>query len=547
MSEQKKNPRDAELDAFWDIDALIPSKKAPHMPHDTTATEIILEPQTPQPPMREEPIPQASDDAPKRHFIPPHTAEGERRPAPDEEYTPDNALIRRVRLFRWRSDYRYYESFVRDAVKLYSVRGGACPRVPFFSYVPQYSQMSRAQLEWYLFWRDSVRRGEYPDTDYSYILLYVYELINLSDRIEPQKLQGALCRVWMRYRDLYHQLDSYLPEWICDHSLIHRLTPPAICTGELLPTVMSHCTLKEFYLPGGGDDGYLNALLAFCSNYDYRKSKFYTGENIPLFDRTVMGALRETVRLTGGEGGRLFASSGMDDSRLVRDAYTGALCSYRIKRKIEVEYCSFSRTHELRYLITDVVKYSENRLRAALGIRSRLSLYALPIPLREGLDAYLSQTLPVRRASKAREEEERVASYERLYELPQREFSARDAAEIERASWQTTRRLVEAFEEEAEAPVTTEKAAPPPVQPEPTVPADGTWTRYLPFLHAAMAGDGAQQRRIAASMGTSCEVLADDINSLAAELLGDILLEETDGGFSVIEDYRATVAELEGR
>ncbi len=547
MSEQKKNTRDAELDAFWDIDALIPAKKAPHMPHDTTAAEIVIEPQVPPTQTREEPIPQPSD-APKRHFIPPHTAEGERRPAADEEYTPDNALIRRVRLFRWRSDYRYYEGFVRDAVRLCEVRGGACPRVPFFSYVPQYSQMSRPQLEWYLYWRDAVRKGEYPDTDYSYILLYVYELINLSDRIDPKKLQATLCGIWTRYRELYHQLDSYLPEWICDHSLIHHLPPPAVCTGELLPAVMSHCTLKEFYLPGGGNEGYLNALLAFCSNYDYRKSKFYSKENIPLFDRTVMGALREIVRLTGGEDGRLFSASGMEDSRLVRDAYTGALCSYRIKRKIEVEYCSFSRSHELRYLITDVVKYTENRLRAALGIRSRLSIYAIPVPLREGLDAYFLQTLPVRKTPKAREEEERVAAYERLYELPKRAFSAKDAAEIEQASWQTTKRLVEAFETEAEDCVAEKTVAQSVPQPaKEAASAGGAWTRYLPFLRAAMAGDSTEQRRIAASMGVACEVLADDINGLAAELLGDILLEETDGGFSVIEDYRETVAELEGK
>ena len=83
--------------------------------------------------------------------------------------------------------------------------------------------------------------------------------------------------------------------------------------GELLSTAMSHCTLKEFYVPSGGVDGYLRALLVFCSNYDYRKSKFYIGENTELFDRIILGALREVTRLVSDDG-KLFVSAGMDDS-----------------------------------------------------------------------------------------------------------------------------------------------------------------------------------------------------------------------------------------
>ena len=40
------------------------------------------------------------------------------------------------------------------------------------------------------------------------------------------------------------------------------------------------------------------------------------------------------------------------------------------------------------------------------------------------------------------------------------------------------------------------------------------------------------------------EVLADEINALAADLLGDILLEESDYGFAVIEDYESLLLQL---
>lgn len=544
MANEQQKRRKEELDRFWEIDDLIPAARPPRKYADTRAVELELDPPVQQANGNTEPIP-ARPQAPTPRFIPPHTPEAARRePDPIEEYTPENALIRRVRIYPWKSDYRYYESFVRDAKRLYAVEGIACQRTTFFSYVPQYAQMNREQLGWYLWWRTCVRHGEMPDTDYSYVLLYVYEILNLEGTLEPVEAREMLCRIWLRYRTIYRQLDSYLPEWICDYSLLHRLPPP---NAEELPlsAVMPHCALKEFYVPAGGEEGCILALLSFCSNYDYQKSKFYTKENAALFDTHVKGALQEVVRDTTREG-KLFAAARMDDSRMRREAFAGALCSWRIKRRIEVEYCSFSRSHELRFLITDIVKYTENRLRALLGVRSRLSVYALPTAVRTLLDRYLDAALPQRKAVSPKSEAA-PAPYERLYELPVAELSLERAAAIERNSWQTTERLIEAFAEDeapAEAlvdrppeartvaPITAVSVAPPPA------PTADPWAVYRPFLSAVRGEDAAAMQAAAASLGKPVEVLADEINALAADLLDDILLEEGPVGPAVIEDYR---------
>ena len=561
MDEKEKKQREAELDRFWDIDALLPKKRAVQYTADTDAVDVVIEPIMDGTPSRKgaktESVPSEAD-RPKPRFIPPHTAEEfANQPTPDEEYTPDNALIHKVRIYRWKSDYRYYEGFVRDAVRLFSVKGVECPRVPFFSYVPQYSQMSRAQLEWYLWWRENVRNHVYPETDYSYLLLYAYELINLSDRMDAQASQNALCDIWIHYREVYHKLDSYLPEWICDLSLIHRLPPPKACTGKLLGAVMQYCTLKEFYVPSDKGDVYVRALLAFCSNYDYRKSKFYGEERQAVFDAAVPGALRALVEKTS-ENGRLFSNVGMDDNRLVRDSYNGAICSYRIKRRIEVEFCSFSRSHELRYFITDVVKHVENRVRGAMGIRSRLTVYALPTPMRAILDEYLDRTLPKRvHEDRRAKQEAEPQPYEKLYDLPQKALSLSEATEIERLSWETTERLVEAFET-AEREECVQEAPPTPVQTSLSGMPASTYAEadedgqalldalrpYLAFLQAVADGDHLLQERIARETGLPIEVVADTVNALAAEHMGDILLEESDCGFAVIEDYRETLTAL---
>ena len=552
----------------------------------------------------------ASGGQPVIHgYVYPHTAEdAANAPQPDDEYVPDSALIHRVRIFRWKSRYPYYEEFVRTAEKLLGECGQRCERVPFFSYVPQYSQMNPQQLAWYLYLRECVREGEFPDTDYSYVLLLVYEILNLSDRISPDRGQELLCGIWSGYRERFRQLDNYLPEWICDYSLVHHLSSPACLGGELLAQIMQHCALREFYVSGGAADGYVQVLLAFCCNYDYRKSKFCTPESRELFDRTVAAVLRQATELLS-ESGRLFSVSGMDDSRLTRDAYSGALCSWRVKRKIEISYCSFSRSHELRFLITDIVKYTENKLRAWLGVRSRLTIYALPVRLRERIDAAVAELLPAKQTANRKQE---IPAYERLYDLPETPLSFSNAADIERLSWNTTQKLVEAFAEEGErqaepssasqvppmtgagtagapgreesvpgsasasetVPETAPEAVHGPVSgmvtpsvtgvpdcavsPEASVrkastpeasPPQGTQippeaglcdalSPYRAFLEAVLREDSGAQRSEAAKLGRLPDAVADEINELAADRTGDILLEDIGDGYRVLEEYR---------
>lgn len=538
MDEKERKKREEELDRFWDIDALIPPRRASHYQRDTEAVEIVSE------------IPNSPSQEPKPHFIPPHTPEERpREKKPEEEYFPTDSLIHTVRIFRWRSNYSYYESFLQDARRLQPVTGKECPHIPFFSYVPQYAQMNRSQLEWYLWWRENFRKEIYLSTDYSYLLLYAYEVINLTGVIPKKEGQTLLCRLWLHYRELFHQLDSHLPEWICDYSLLHRLPPPDMFTSPELYAAISHCALKEFYVTASGKSGLIKGILVFGSNYDYHKSKFCTKENEPLYERMILGAL-EAVFEKGEELDMLLGNKGSEHSRMVRDAYAGALCAYSVKRKIALEYTSFTCSHSLRLLVTDIVKYSENHLRATKGIRARLGIYALPTRVKEILDSYLNTHFPKPKTSAPTPQAEEAA-YQRLYDLPRKKLSLGNAKEIELASWQTTEKLIEAFED-------TKEESPPPVSPKEQMPitqeaeqiedapkaSTSPFAPYLEFLSSALTQDAARQREIASKMGKMPDALADEINALAFEELGDILLEEAAQGYEIIEDYRNDVLSL---
>lgn len=562
---QDKSREDA-LDRFWTIDELLPRKistpRTPPQPHSTEPVELTLDPPDGEAGSGSSPLTLTPGEGPAQsaaarplvyHTIPPRElAEPSRKAPPIDTYHPENSLIHTVRIYRWPSAYNYYERFMTDARHYLHTDAPPCPREPFFSYVPQYAQLTEKRLAWYLYWRSQVRQGIYPACDYTYLLLYLYEIINLSGSdIPPADGLAALCALWQAYRTTYTRLDRFLGEWICDFCLIHHLPPPTEALGTDIETLVVSSALKEFWLdrPGKTGGAYVSALIRFASNYDYHKSKFAAGENLALYDRHICGALAHVVAAVADDRTHLLSGGGLQDSLLSRDAFGGALCAHENKYRIEVDYCCFTRSHELRFLVSDIIKHTENRLRAHLGIKSRLGLYALPNDVRTLIDAYLHDHLPQKAAmtpsKKAEAAEEK--RYAPLYEPLSTTLSTARAAEIEQASWQTTQRLVEAFGEvEIESPAVP--PSPPPMPPQPA-PQDGLVgelrTLGLDAVVRAILDDDAQAARSAASRaGMMLDAAVEKINETAIEAFGDILLEDNGQGYTLIEDYRDEIAGL---
>ena len=225
-----------------------------------------------------------------------------------------------------------------------------------------------------------------------------------------------------------------------------------------------------------------------------------------------------------------------------RKERTQRLLTGRAGRHIATLSCSQS----IRYLITDVIKYTENCIRAHLGIRARLGIYALPQSLREVVEA-TCQAHSVKPRRQTREATEAAAelAYAHLYDAPRKPLSLSGASAIEQSSWDTTRRLVEAFEEK-EAPPTI---APPepisrPIQESPKAETESAIPAiYHPFLRAVMREDADGVRSAARAMGKMADAVLDEVNQCAADALGDILLEECDGKICMIEDYLAWAKE----
>ncbi len=488
------------------------------------------------------------------------------------KYTPDGLLIREVEVRSWTSDIDFYERFLENAEKSHSAQPTVpytsdYPRVSYFSYVPQYSHMSRAQLDFYRWVRENIRHGRYPDCDPSYIQLYIYEILNLPELIPPESGAAQLAGIWLHYRRTEPRLDGYLCEWLPDYCLIHACPMPEKIK-TILPEIVPKAQFKEFYLDfnpaKAADEDYLTlakTLIEASSDYDYRRSRYYK-DNRDAYEHHLPLAVVSVIKRSIADGKGIFARE--KTYKMSRDSYCGAIVSISVKRRMNIEFCSFTRSAETRRAVTAIVKYAENKLRLTLGIKSKLGVDGILPEDSAILDAYFAPMLP-QKTVKPKEDQYMPEDYLKNYESEDSGFDFGAAAEIERLSWQNTTLLTqgefegipELTESGEDAPDLSEAIPVPtesvetPVIPEPELPAEHPVensahpeddsdedTLLREALSAALNGhfhDFCRDHQIYDG------VLADRINTKFLDILGDIVLEENGKSYRIIEDYREDI------
>lgn len=523
--------RKDELDAFWNISELVPQKEIRFSrPRSVESVEVTDSSKAVS-------SIESTDTVIKRYIPTKGSSELTKRPPLDEvgAYCPVNSLIHKVTIFKYRPTYAYYDSFLKDAVKWVDANGVEADFVPFFSYVPQYDQMNSAQLKYYLWFRQNIRNGVYIKTDFGYLFLYIFELLNLGDRLDVKRSQYILMSLWNEYTSSFPSITAKLADWICDFSLLHKLPPPMNISSSIIKKVVS---LKEFYIsiPKDDPEECARILLRYCTSYDHHTSKFYTDANKGLFDAHIPSALKIAIEYYSKDG-NILSGYDLGDSTVTRDVYAGAVCTWEQKYRIEVSYCSFSRSNELRFLVGDIIKYCENKLRAHIGVKSRMTVYSLSNELRVLLDNYFAEHLPVSRKSR---QPVKRQEYDILYDVPKKPLSLTDAARIESSSWDTTRELVTAFEDEPfdiELPTDNDTQC-EVLNTENEATDNDSFLPYRATVMKLIDGDSTAISRLAAELGKLPDAIVDTINEIAFDSFGDLLIEDDGmGNYTVIEDY----------
>ena len=524
MTEDKKR---REQDAFWDISKLVPQKRS-----TLSRFSYGASPRTVEVSGKGAQLPSASTDADRVLTMP----REEYRASAEEvtTYRPEgNPLLCRVTVRRAPRGYSFFEQFRKDARRFFGEVGTVAEYTPFFSFTPQYSQLSETQQAYYFYLRGKIRDGQYPKADKGYFFLLVYEIIHLPDLIPPQDGARMLAEIWGQYRDSISGLDRYMITWLADYCLYHGIPCPDNLSGGCLSAIAASDEI-EFYFGNAAEateDGILR-FLALSSDYRFEASHALTEENRPLFIKHITGGMARVLPILLADG-LLGRSERAETFR--RRAFSGSLCSHNLRAELEVEYISLRRSEALRRTVGLSVKYIENCLRAALGIRARLSVNGLADRVRAVLDGYFTEVRTTLAPQKAPTP---APAYERLYDAPEVGIDLRSAGNIEAASWALTRRLVPEDEIEVFDPV----LQPAPIPTEVLSDTKEGEDALAPLVEAFLSGGGAPEAAAQAA-GIPLPLAAERVNEEFLAVVGDVLLLPSDDGFTLIEDYREDAEE----
>ncbi len=504
-------------------------------------------------------------------FIPPHSNKPKQTKYLLQEYTPSNPLIKSIKIISTNQDSRIFPEsniFMRERrALLHKTVSNATP-ASYYSLAPRYSQMSRPQLAWYLYWRQNARNGIFLNTDLSYIILYAYELVSAEENEDKNSCLDMLTELLIKYegsKNTGNDFPIMMCNLICDFAVIHGLNIPSVIVEKYGSKVLGYIQIPELFTDLSYDrrrNG-LNAAISHISMYDYKRSRFYP-ENSSVYDEAMPRALDSIItNEISFEALTAFTNGAYGLLTVERRPFSRMVNIVNKNVYIEVAYFQISN---ITPIITDAMRYSENRLREHLGVKNKLHITAVNPALKSAIDEFFDAEFPAKATQDGRrrnkEKQDTENEFNELYDIPKGEISTEHALEIERLSWDTTKKLTEAFTDEAEddgsADISEGKSQDAPEKPlfkdpfEPSVPdlgnADSEGNTFnsikaevgelADFITLCLTGSISEQREFARSVSMTQDELADRINEAAVNIVGDIIIEEIDGTYEIIEDYK---------
>lgn len=452
-----------------------------------------------------------------------------------------DGLIKEIEIKSWGTKFDFYGDFAEKGELYFYHFEPKAEYVPFFSFTPQYGQLNQRQLDYYAFWRYNVRKGKYiKKIDFSYVLLFIYEIINLTPRlISPKDGCRMLAQIWKNYRSMFMPIDKYLCEWLCDYCLVHNLPCPHDIINPFMHEILKKTSLPEFYLNHTPLPRAEGIMFQNQSVYDYNSSKYVNDENRDIFDKHISSAVSSC----------LISNQEKNVISVVRDSYVGALCLYTQKRRMNISHVCITDQIFDEQTATNAVKYAENMVRMELGIKGRHQDVAVSQDMKHKMDSYFANNLLT--GDKAERLKTELA--EDKYQPLSTGFSAEEAEHIEEESRAVLELLevdggeneeLKNNESEKEVKKSESKSAEEgsteqditEIEQKPAL--DDISREALLMIYESRTEDFLQY---ATQKGTLPKALADEINYFAFLNIDDIILEERDGVYTVSDEYKEVV------
>jgi len=584
-------------DSFWSLDSMLPPKKKTsymQTPNQSRATDVSLSEMEiagePQPKCEPIPKPMPRGEAFPKPKYPPITSENKRALSFDAwlnqrreyeksryvagkelivSYKPENPLIKEIRISAEKNHRPINERFITEGMRYASLSSIFKGNVPFDSIYPQYAVLTPEQLNCFLGFRNEIFSERFPKIDRAYIYLLLYELINLTGVYAPAKRAETIASLIAGYPDCDDRLFVDMCNWLCDICMIYQLPPPKKVFGECYARVLKLASVKEFYMHDISvmDDNIMLSVLYTAGRYNYKTSTFY--RQFPaLYDKHIKDSCCHVLNVIS-KNDNLLSSYEKDVCTLTHESYFGALCTNAVRRTVEIECYCITREEKIKKLVTDLVKYSENCLRARLGIPQRLTVNTLSIDVKQLFKSYYAENVPMHsrsekiRSKKILRDINERPEYEKLYEPAKAELDLRTASEIEQASWGITERLISAFKNDESssviapqmgnntstiAPATEEipifkseyKAKTTPVLNAEDITGNTACDipkKYLPALELLLSENISAFNELSKAENMLPSAYADEINEALFDFIGDNAIENDGINIKLSEFY----------
>ena len=546
-----------EKDDFWSLESMLPpsalKKKTVKSSYDVDAVTLDI----------------SGSDVPKGEAIPPRpapkyppitarvsratsfVAENKPEKAPQISYTPSCPLIKRVDVIDCTFSGAASERFLSDGYALIDKECAFEGNVPYLTAFPQYATATEEQRRCYIGFRTEVRNGRYPTVDKAYLYLYAYELINLTSYLSAKKRAELLANALYGCDWADDKTFSDLCTWLADMCLVHQIDVPKIMYEDSVHTrAMKLARVREIFVKHNSapisEQAYRFALSA-C-RYDYRTSRFYKDYK-QYYDKYIDDAVCFAMQKIAETSFDLKLRD--ETCTLTRESYFGAYRTAGVRYKIVMECACITHTDAEKSLVTDLVKYAENCLRAALCIKQRLTVEHLSLQRRDMIKRYFAENVVNKVAPAVKPSLEKTAvipevpEYERMYEPKREVLSFENAARIEELSWNVTDKLVTAFDGMEIEDVQEEIPNIEAVETETAV--TGAIEPLIEGLKLLQDNNFEEFCGLAKRLGKLVDAFADEINEMLLEEIGDVGLEGDGMRYWIAEWYCDEVAEIVGR
>ncbi len=429
------------------------------------------------------------------------------------------------------NSFMVYENRIRShALALYERKGGESELfVDYFSFMPCFSELSEKQLDFYLFWREKVKRREFYKASCSYAFLYITEIVNLPDKISPSVAINEIIYIWKEYLSGDKKHFKLLSDIVFEYCIVHDLPIPyeelkgifysiEIPAQSLLLTLFIYDYLLVSVQTHTQED--IKFIFNNTLSYTFQSGKHYlTNEQFKkLTDKYFYKILTDFLNEKPEFFSQIFDKHRKRSSpiKTVKPAFLSLHTSLEVKKNLVFEYYVFDKNDiELQHLL-NVAKLIENKFRTLCSIRARLSVIPPENDVKLLIDKFfapLFNRFDPKPCLTPQKKPKKV------------DVNIKNAQNIELSSWDATRKLTEGIEVfEQEEIVSTSQFVSSDNSDMETFIISLNEDEFFVF-ESVFYKSLDKAKKVCFEKGMFLDSIISEINEKASDIFGDVLID----------------------